>query len=225
MACRDIDKAKTAMSEIEARTETIQGKGTLIVEKIDLCSFQSIKDFAEKVLASEKSVNILVNNAGVMMCPQGKTEEGFETHIGSNHFGHALLTLLLLPVMAKSTPSRIINVSSYLHKRKSCPIIILPSDYVKKIQISSNCPYVDEVHKLYSFAGSDLPLDDINFERSPYDAYTAYCRSKAANVLFAKALARKLKVRPRRATFCILLRRCSLYQSQLRTEHLKVITE
>lgn len=119
MACRNLEKAEMAKTEMEKRTETLKDMGTLLIEQLDLCSIKSVKEFAARILASEKSVAILVNNAGVMMCPQGKTEDGFETHIGSNHFGHALLTFLLIPVMAKSAPSRIVNVSSYLHEREN----------------------------------------------------------------------------------------------------------
>lgn len=118
MACRNTSKAETAIKEIEDRTKSQSNTGTLIIEQLDLCSLKSVEDFATKVIEKEKQIHILVNNAGVMMCPEGKTEDGFETHMGSNHFGHALLTFLLLPKMVKSGPSRIVNVSSYVHTRK-----------------------------------------------------------------------------------------------------------
>ncbi|KAJ0181340.1 hypothetical protein K1T71_003425 [Dendrolimus kikuchii] len=157
MACRDVNKAVVAKADIEKDKETVNGTGEIVIEKLDLCSFKSVKDFALKLLSREEKINILINNAGVMMCPENKTEDGFETHIGSNHFSHALLTLLLLPRMIISAPSRILFVSSYLHER------------------------------------FELDLEDINFDKTPYDPYKAYCRSKAANILFAKALANKLK--------------------------------
>lgn len=117
MACRDTNKADTAKSQIEAAASTDK-KGVLVVEKLDLSSQASVRQFAERILASEKRVNILVNNAGIMMCHEGKTEDGFETHIGTNHLGHALLTLLLLKKLKESDSSRIVFVSSYLHKSK-----------------------------------------------------------------------------------------------------------
>lgn len=118
MACRNVEKAEAAKEEIQQRTKS-EKVGTLIIEKLDLCSLNSVREFVKSVLEKEDSVQILVNNAGVMMCPEGRTEDGFETHIGSNHFGHALLTLLLLPTMARSPPSRIVTVSSYLHSREA----------------------------------------------------------------------------------------------------------
>lgn len=114
MACRNMDKAAAAKLEIE-RSTIREGTGTLIIEKIDLCSLKSVRMFAERVLDSEERINILINNAGVMCCPESKTEDGFETHMGSNHFAHALLTLLLLPMMIRSGASRIVFLSSAIH--------------------------------------------------------------------------------------------------------------
>lgn len=124
MACWNLEKAEAAKKDIEQRTKS-EKAGSLIVEKLDLCSLNSVREFVKRVLDSEGSVQILINNAGVMMCPEGKTEDGFETHIGSNHFGHALLTLLLLPTMIRSGPSRVVNVSSYLHARKVAYSVIV----------------------------------------------------------------------------------------------------
>lgn len=117
MACRNLEKAEAEKEEIKQKTNSDKS-GSLVIEQLDLCSLTSVREFAKRVLEKESEIKILVNNAGVMMCPEGKTEDGFETHIGSNHFGHSLLTLLLLPAMIKGSPSRIVNVSSYLHARK-----------------------------------------------------------------------------------------------------------
>ncbi|KAI2571715.1 RDH11 isoform 6, partial [Pan troglodytes] len=76
---------------------------------------KSIRAFAKGFLAEEKHLHVLINNAGVMMCPYSKTADGFEMHIGVNHLGHFLLTHLLLEKLKESAPSRIVNVSSLAH--------------------------------------------------------------------------------------------------------------
>lgn len=115
MACRDLNKANMAKDDIERAANSSENTGVLIVEKLDTSSLTSVRQFAERVLAREKNIDILVNNAGVMMCLEGKSEDGFETHMATNHLGHALLTLLLLPRMIKSVAARVVVVSSYVH--------------------------------------------------------------------------------------------------------------
>ncbi|NXL45122.1 RDH12 dehydrogenase, partial [Podilymbus podiceps] len=110
-ACRDVAKAEAAASEIRAET----GNQQVIVKKLDLADTKSIREFAEKFLAEEKELHILINNAGVMLCPYSKTVDGFEMHLGVNHLGHFLLTFLLLERLKQSAPARIVNVSSLAH--------------------------------------------------------------------------------------------------------------
>ena len=73
----------------------------MIVEKMDLASLASIKSCVDRLNKSETKVDVLINNAGVMMCPMARTEDGFEMQIGTNHFGHFYLTNLLLPLIKK----------------------------------------------------------------------------------------------------------------------------
>ncbi|KAJ2948516.1 hypothetical protein O0L34_g7767 [Tuta absoluta] len=119
MGCRSLEKAETARSDIENTCKTISGTGQLIVEKLDLSSLKSVREFSQKILDSEPQVNILVNNAGVMMCPKGETEDGFETQFATNHLAHFLLTLLLLPRIKNSKPARIVTVSSIAHTKNT----------------------------------------------------------------------------------------------------------
>lgn len=67
------------------------------------------------VILDFKSLDILINNAGVMRCKKSTTKEGIETHLGVNHMGHFLLTNLLLDCLKKSAPSRIVNVTTLQH--------------------------------------------------------------------------------------------------------------
>ena len=71
------------------------------MEKMDLASLASIRAAVERLKKSVTKVDILINNAGVMMCPLSQTEDGFEMQIGTNHFGHFYLTNLLLPLVKK----------------------------------------------------------------------------------------------------------------------------
>ncbi|CAH1738342.1 unnamed protein product [Aphis gossypii] len=127
LACRDVRKAEQAVSEIVAEVKG-DGLGQLIVEELDLASFASIKRCAKSILQKEKQIHLLVNNAGVMTCPKGKTQDGFETQFGVNHLGHFLFTSLLLPRIRNSTPARIINVSSMAHTRGSINFEDINSD-------------------------------------------------------------------------------------------------
>ncbi|NXS59842.1 RDH12 dehydrogenase, partial [Brachypteracias leptosomus] len=111
VACRDTVKAEAAASEIRAET----GNQQVIVKKLDLADTKSIREFAEKFLAEEKELHILINNAGVMLCPYSKTADGFEMQLGVNHLGHFLLTFLLVERLKQSAPARVINVSSLAH--------------------------------------------------------------------------------------------------------------
>ncbi|XP_022107531.1 retinol dehydrogenase 13-like isoform X2 [Acanthaster planci] len=111
LACRDLAKAQAALAEIREDT----GNRNLTVVKLDLASLASVRECAEKIKAEESRLDILINNAGIMMCPEWKTEDGFEMQFGVNHLGHFLLTNLLLDLIKSSTPARIINVSSLSH--------------------------------------------------------------------------------------------------------------
>lgn len=110
MGCRDMEKAEAAVKEI------IEGSASQNVSclKLDLSDSKSIREFAEAI-NKEPKLDILINNAGVMVCPYGKTADGFEMQIGVNHFGHFLLTYLLIDLIKKSAPARIITVSSMAH--------------------------------------------------------------------------------------------------------------
>lgn len=111
LACRDMTRANKAAEEIRNKT----GNGNVLVKQLDLGSLQSVRDMAKDVHETEDRLDILINNAGIMMCPKWQTQDGFEMQFGVNHLGHFLLTNCLLDLLKKSAPSRIVNVSSLAH--------------------------------------------------------------------------------------------------------------
>ena len=112
MAVRDVAKGEQAADTIFAE----KSDAKIRVAKIDLCSLDSIKKFYQQFLNHHDRLDLLINNAGVMMTPYSTTEDGFEVQMGTNHFGHFALTGHLLDRL-KSTPgSRVVQVSSIAHR-------------------------------------------------------------------------------------------------------------
>jgi len=108
-ACRRVDAGKEAFSDVK------NTRGSIEIMELDLNSLDSVRQFAEAFLAKHDRLNGLVNNAGVMHTPEGRTKDGFETQFGINYLGHFLLTELLLDVLKASAPARIVCVSSVAH--------------------------------------------------------------------------------------------------------------
>ena len=112
MACRDMKKGEVALKDIKEKS----GSTDLVLKQLDLGSLNSVRKFADDINNSEPKLHVLINNAGVMFIPElTKTEDGFEMTMGVNHLGHFLLTNLLLDLLKKSAPSRIVVVSSIGH--------------------------------------------------------------------------------------------------------------
>lgn len=111
LACRNVDKARQAAAEIAEATGVHP-----VVMQLDLCSLKSVRHFAQQVNEREERLDVLINNAGLLPPPERtETEDGFEMTFQANHLGHFLLTGLLLELLKKSAPSRIINVGSVAH--------------------------------------------------------------------------------------------------------------
>ncbi|KAI8787826.1 retinol dehydrogenase 13-like [Biomphalaria glabrata] len=111
MACRDAVEGKKAAEFVRKETENMD----VYFMKLDLNSFKSIREFVEKFKKKESNLHLLINNAGVMMCPQEKTEDGFDVQFQTNYLGPFLLTELLLDILKASAPSRIINTTASAH--------------------------------------------------------------------------------------------------------------
>ena len=153
---RDLAKARRALAE------AFHGKPPIDLVEADLASLSSVRKAASDLLTRGKRFDVIIANAGVMACPQGKTQDGFETQFGTNHLGHFVFVNRLVPLLNRG--ARIVTLSSAGH------------------QIS------------------DVDVEDPNFERTPYEPFTAYGRSKTANILYAVALDSRLKGRGVRAT-------------------------
>lgn len=113
LAVRDIEKGKTAQQEITE--EFPQAK--LEVMQLDLSDLASVRTFAEGIISRFDSLDLLINNAGVMTPPYAKTKDGFELQFGSNHIGHFALTGLLLPLLIRTENSRVVTLSSLAHRK------------------------------------------------------------------------------------------------------------
>ncbi|XP_050509563.1 retinol dehydrogenase 11-like [Diabrotica virgifera virgifera] len=119
LACRNIKRANEAIEKIKAECIGQQDLGELLAVCLDLSSLKSVRSCAEELLKTEKQIHILVNNAGLFGIPYGRSKENYELNFATNHLGHFLFTLLLLPIIIKSGPARIVTVSSRLHTSAS----------------------------------------------------------------------------------------------------------
>ena len=133
------------------------------VEPLDLASLGSVRAAAERLLAREPRIDVLIANAGAFDTrgPRRVSPDGFELHFATNHLGHFLLVELLLPKLEASAPSRVVVLSSGLHAGGM------------------------------GRPPAQLDFDDLQLEKK-YDGLDAYARSKLANVLFVRELTRRL---------------------------------
>ncbi|KAH3786376.1 retinol dehydrogenase 11-like isoform X3 [Dreissena polymorpha] len=158
LACRDEHKAAATVQKIQEAT----GNMNVEAHRLDLSLMSSVREFA-KSFKGEEQLDILINNAGVAGIPYMKTVEGFDTCFATNHLGHFLLTNLLLDLLKKSQPSRIVTVSSMAHA------------WTKEFDVEN-------------LNGEKQP-----WSPSPGSISQSYFRSKLANVLFTRELAKRLE--------------------------------
>lgn len=112
LACRNMDKATAALEAIKQEMPDALAD----IMALDLASLASVRRFAAAFQANYERLDVLVNNAGIMMVPYGRTEDGFERQLGTNHLGHFALTGLLLDTLKKTQGARVVNVSSGGHR-------------------------------------------------------------------------------------------------------------
>jgi len=112
MVCRDLEKGQKALDEIKTAT----GSNSLYLMHCDVSSMKSIDRFTREFNDRFTCLHVIINNAGAAFSKRQTTEEGYEKTIATNYLGAFKLTHNLLPILREKTPSRIINISSGMHK-------------------------------------------------------------------------------------------------------------
>ncbi len=111
LAVRNVKKGEGVVSEIRGE----HAAADVSVRELDLSSLESVQAFAARFNRDYDRLDLLINNAGIMMCPYCKTRDGFEIQMGTNHLGHFALTGLLMPLLKATEGSRIVALSSSAH--------------------------------------------------------------------------------------------------------------
>lgn len=152
LGCRNPDKAEDAVAEIRRSAP----HAVLEILPLDLSRQVSVREAAAQVRHQHDKLDLLINNAGVMWLDRELTEDGFELHMATNHFGHFALTGLLIDLLRDVDNSRVVTVSSLAHRTGRI-----------------------------DFADPTLAVN--------YNRVRSYAQSKAANLIFAKELQRRLE--------------------------------
>jgi NAD(P)-dependent dehydrogenase (short-subunit alcohol dehydrogenase family) len=154
LGCRDRLRGKQVAADINAKA----GEERAAVMTVDTSDQSSIRAFAGEYRDTYGSLDVLVNNAGVLVPDRKTSVDDIELTFATNVLGYYLVTTELLDVLKAGAPSRVVNVAS-----------------------------------TFAF---DVDLEDLQFERRPYDGMTAYAQSKACDRMLTWAFARRLQGGP-----------------------------
>jgi NAD(P)-dependent dehydrogenase (short-subunit alcohol dehydrogenase family) len=113
LACRDWERAEAAAERIRREVR----RANLRIVLLDLVSLASVREAADEIRSTCARLDLLINNAGVMLVPYRRTEDGFESTLAANHLGHFALTGLVLDRLLATPGSRVVTVSSIAHRR------------------------------------------------------------------------------------------------------------
>jgi NAD(P)-dependent dehydrogenase (short-subunit alcohol dehydrogenase family) len=113
IATRDAAKGEAVAATLRKET----GSAKIEFRSLDLASLQSVKSFVGSFLALRRELHLLINNAGIMAAPLAYTDAGLESQFGTNHIGHFLLTIGLLPALKSAGKARVVSLSSLGHRR------------------------------------------------------------------------------------------------------------
>jgi NAD(P)-dependent dehydrogenase (short-subunit alcohol dehydrogenase family) len=119
LAVRDMEKGNTALSRIVAAGGQGARKIDVTLQALDLTSLDSVRTAADALRSTYPRIDLLINNAGVMLTPKQTTKDGFELQFGTNHLGHFALTGLLLDHLLPVRGSRVVTVSSMGHRLRA----------------------------------------------------------------------------------------------------------
>jgi len=158
LACRDLQKANVAVNAIQK----IASKGSVEVLHLDLSDFNSVKDAAETFKSNHTQLDLLINNAGVMVPPPSKTAQGFELQFGTNVLGHYAFTGHLYPLLKATPQSRIVTVSSLVYRLGSIDYsnLKLEKDYDPNREYAqsklANLFFTNELQRRIEKAGDNI---------------------------------------------------------------------
>ena len=112
MACRNLDKGEAAANKIRATHSSAK----VDVAQLDVSSQASVNRFVDSFVEETDTLDLLINNAGIMAVPWSLTEDGVESQLATNHLGHFTLTNALLPLLEASNAGRVVSVASLAHQ-------------------------------------------------------------------------------------------------------------
>ncbi|MEO0899697.1 MAG: oxidoreductase [Bacteroidota bacterium] len=116
LAAKGVKVIVPVRSEKKAK-ESLEGmEGEIMTASMDLADLGTVRTFAEEMAKSFESIDLLINNAGIMACPETRVGPGWEAQFGVNHMGHFALTTVLMPLLQKKEGSRVVSLSSSAHK-------------------------------------------------------------------------------------------------------------
>ncbi|XP_047032908.1 retinol dehydrogenase 14-like [Helicoverpa zea] len=158
LGCRDEERGQNAVQSIIKKTKN----RSVRYMHLDLSSFASVRKFVEDFKNSEAKLDILINNAGASGVHRDKTEDGLIRDMQVNHFGPFLLTVLLTPLLKKSAPSRIIIVTSTLHRFGTISDLNSPHSFMRTYCDSKLCNILFSNELARRLEDSDVSVNSLH---------------------------------------------------------------
>ncbi|MCX5602369.1 oxidoreductase [Streptomyces phaeochromogenes] len=156
LAVRDAERGARAADQITVGTPT----ASVEVQLLDLSSLASVREAAREITTRHPTIDLLINNAGVMWTPLTRTSDGFELQMGTNHLAHFALTGLLMPQMLATADSRVVTISSNSHRGGRIAFEDLNSHHAYDRQAAyaqsklANLLFTYELHRRLTSAGA-----------------------------------------------------------------------